>query len=400
MSPAKKERPVSDAPGANETPTMPAPFSSGPAPMRTSSVPVQTISHIHSLGAPKLSTPNSDIYSGILAAFGENDGPVMEILPAVLYAYLECLEVKEVPIKGSVDDVRKCVRCDDATSVIVTFENRPFIIIFHDEESKEKFESSNRHLLDYILFAASTFKKQEQQKADIRKSLEMITHLVRGKLAACTTNAGMVASEIASTKVLSTLISEDSHRALNTINQAAHAAVKKLDQYRLAIKYQSSIRLNLSPINVQDKLTEVVNSAKQSLGITIRLASTLDQEIAMLDPGIIEDVLQELFENAKKYCRCDMKTKDIDVIVYAHRNGRSLVINVIDNGPGFKEDEVEDLFDMYKRASSTSASCKGTGIGLAYCKAMCDKHEGSIRATNREGHSGANFTITLPLDLA
>jgi nitrogen fixation/metabolism regulation signal transduction histidine kinase len=69
-------------------------------------------------------------------------------------------------------------------------------------------------------------------------------------------------------------------------------------------------------------------------------------------------------------------------------------IRVEDNGPGFKEGSVGQVFDPYVTTKS-----KGTGLGLAIVKKLVEEHVGSIRAYNN-AEGGAVISIRLPLNEA
>ncbi len=70
-------------------------------------------------------------------------------------------------------------------------------------------------------------------------------------------------------------------------------------------------------------------------------------------------------------------------------------ITVSDNGIGFEPQFTEHIFEVFQRLHSRS-EYEGTGIGLAICRKITDRHAGSIVAKSREGH-GTTFTVTLPV---
>lgn len=65
-----------------------------------------------------------------------------------------------------------------------------------------------------------------------------------------------------------------------------------------------------------------------------------------------------------------------------------------DNGIGFEQKYAEQIFTIFQRLASTEYS--GTGIGLALCKKIVDKHQGRIIARG-EKDNGAEFRIVLPV---
>ena len=66
-------------------------------------------------------------------------------------------------------------------------------------------------------------------------------------------------------------------------------------------------------------------------------------------------------------------------------------IKVEDNGPGFKESSLTQVFDPY-----VTTKPKGTGLGLAIVKKLVEEHVGTIRAYNSQ-NGGAVISIRLPL---
>ena len=69
-------------------------------------------------------------------------------------------------------------------------------------------------------------------------------------------------------------------------------------------------------------------------------------------------------------------------------------ITVADNGIGFEQDYAERIFGIFQRLHGRS-EYPGTGIGLATCRKILERHGGAIAASGRPGE-GATFVFTLP----
>jgi signal transduction histidine kinase len=69
-----------------------------------------------------------------------------------------------------------------------------------------------------------------------------------------------------------------------------------------------------------------------------------------------------------------------------------IVVEVEDTGTGIDENARVRLFDPF---FTTKAPGKGTGLGLAVCKAIVALHGGTIRIKNKEGGGGARATVVL-----
>ncbi|MDO6526026.1 sensor histidine kinase [Motilimonas sp. 1_MG-2023] len=73
-----------------------------------------------------------------------------------------------------------------------------------------------------------------------------------------------------------------------------------------------------------------------------------------------------------------------------------LELTIADNGIGFSEQYSEKIFTPFQRLHSRSEYA-GTGIGLAVCRRIIERHSGQISASSTPG-VGATFTILLPID--
>ena len=76
-------------------------------------------------------------------------------------------------------------------------------------------------------------------------------------------------------------------------------------------------------------------------------------------------------------------------------NASSCEIRVIDNGIGFDEKYLDRIFTIFQRLHGRH-EYEGTGIGLAVCRKIIDRHGGIITAKSLPGH-GSTFILTLPI---
>jgi len=73
-------------------------------------------------------------------------------------------------------------------------------------------------------------------------------------------------------------------------------------------------------------------------------------------------------------------------------------LTVQDNGIGFEEKYSEKIFAMFQRLHGRN-EYEGTGVGLAVCRRITERHSGSIQAKSKPGE-GATFIVTLPVHQA
>jgi signal transduction histidine kinase len=69
-------------------------------------------------------------------------------------------------------------------------------------------------------------------------------------------------------------------------------------------------------------------------------------------------------------------------------------IVVEDNGIGFDEKYIDRIFTVFQRLHGRT-DYEGSGVGLAVCRKITERHNGHITAQSSEGH-GAKFIVTLP----
>jgi PAS domain S-box-containing protein len=107
------------------------------------------------------------------------------------------------------------------------------------------------------------------------------------------------------------------------------------------------------------------------------------------DPVLMEQLFRNLISNALKFSEAEEPQVDID----ASRDADVWTFSVKDNGPGIEARHREKVFVMFNRLHSRAVA--GTGIGLAICKRIAERHGGRIWVESEPG-SGSTFKFTLP----
>jgi len=115
------------------------------------------------------------------------------------------------------------------------------------------------------------------------------------------------------------------------------------------------------------------------------------------DPVQMHQLLLNLLGNALKFQPKDGKP----VVKISSRHFSSISgeefceLSVQDNGIGFDEKYMDKVFAVFQRLHGRN-EYEGTGVGLAVCRRITDRHHGTITARSQLGH-GATFIVTLPL---
>lgn len=109
------------------------------------------------------------------------------------------------------------------------------------------------------------------------------------------------------------------------------------------------------------------------------------------DPHLIRLVMVNLLDNAVKFTRY---TPNALIEIWADEYEQTIAINVRDNGAGFDMRQSAKLFGMFSRLHS-NRDFDGTGVGLAHCRRIIERHGGRIVAHGEPG-KGATLRFTLP----
>jgi CheY-like chemotaxis protein len=142
-----------------------------------------------------------------------------------------------------------------------------------------------------------------------------------------------------------------------------------------------------------DSALETQRAYIEQLGHTLSLS--LPQEALTVDgdPVRLTQVLGNLLDNAAKYT-----PEGGSIRVEAERDGRDVVIRVIDTGIGIVPDMQTQVFDMFAQAPGGQEMRQGgVGIGLAIARQLVQMHGGTLGAHSDGLGEGSTFTLRLPL---
>ena len=197
-------------------------------------------------------------------------------------------------------------------------------------------------------------------------------------------------------KYLHTMPEEEAQvldRATHTIVQQVEAMKEMVNAFS---DYARAPDMEVGRFNMDKLVHEVVDLYRaQESGIKIVLTSDPTMPMIDADIGRVRQILHNLIRNATEALEnTDNGQIDVHVSVAEFDGVDVAQIKVEDNGSGFKEGSLDQVFDPY-----VTTKPKGTGLGLAIVKKLVEEHVGSIRANNRSD-GGAVISIQLPLNEA
>jgi two-component system, OmpR family, sensor histidine kinase KdpD len=161
--------------------------------------------------------------------------------------------------------------------------------------------------------------------------------------------------------------------------------------------------------DINELIYSVINRLEDKLQSHVLSINIDDLPLFKIDRVLMEEVIYNLLLNAVIYTdpssRINItasKTFEVkghfnesDLHTETDQVKENLVIDIMDNGPGFPDDEIAMVFDKFYRLRKTTTG--GTGLGLSIVKGFVEAHGGTVRLTNVKT-GGAKFTITIPAE--
>ncbi len=152
------------------------------------------------------------------------------------------------------------------------------------------------------------------------------------------------------------------------------------------------INPELKKISFPDVLDFVNEQVEQRLidkNISLNVSVETEETKLKIDEGLLIQVLVNLISNAVKFSYFD---SEIKLRIFTERS--SLIITVSDNGIGFSQHQIEELFKKFTKMSRLgTANESSTGIGLYLCKKIIERNKGKLTASSEGTNKGAEFKI-------
>lgn len=247
-------------------------------------------------------------------------------------------------------------------------------------------EKEAEHYMVIGLHDISHLKAVEHMKSDF---VAMVSHELRAPLTTVTGSVEMLslldpATDREAYQEVLSILDQQTQRLRQVVEEVLQ--LTRLDAGRLEVRLQP-----LSITRFLRSLVEKVQAEWTTSDHCIMLHGPAEEIMVWADGGLLEIVLRNLFDNARKYTPQGTAIEvETDITVSTGQ----VQIQVIDYGPGIPADQLEHIFERFSRgAQSSSHWARGYGLGLYIARELMLAHNGSIRAEHRE--SGACFVLSL-----
>jgi PAS domain S-box-containing protein len=186
---------------------------------------------------------------------------------------------------------------------------------------------------------------------------------------------------------------EYTERIKHGINVMSHLVETLLDLNRL----EGGVELAREPVNVVSMLRDLAvghEMQARDAGLNLRLEVPASLPTLVGDPGFLHQAVANYLTNAIKYAP---NSGDLTLRGQLSEDGREILIQVQDHGPGIAKEHQLRLFEKFYRVRTRgNQSQEGSGLGLAIVRSTAERHGGTAYFESEEG-AGATFTIALPI---
>lgn len=151
------------------------------------------------------------------------------------------------------------------------------------------------------------------------------------------------------------------------------------------------LNLQFAKTSVQEIIRETVDTFKMMKNVKIELSFPENILQLKVDKDRIKQVVLNILDNASRYTPTEGK-----ITIIGKYTGDSVMISIKDEGPGIKEEELNNVFDKFYRCKDNiNSENSGSGLGLSIAKGMIEAHKGKIWVESELG-KGSEFIFTLP----
>lgn len=180
------------------------------------------------------------------------------------------------------------------------------------------------------------------------------------------------------------------------LRNARHMSSMVEDLLKLSRIESGAVPMEIQPVRASLILSEAAASCQPQLaarGLSVETA--IDPGLAVLaDAHFIAQVFRNLIENACRYAPEDSVIAVRGERASAPDGGEEALFTVRDKGPGIPQADIPRVFERFYRVEKHRSSPASTGLGLAICKHIIERHSGRIWA---EPGPGGCLKCTLPL---
>jgi PAS domain S-box-containing protein len=237
------------------------------------------------------------------------------------------------------------------------------------------------------------YQEERQLRGSLQEEIENRTKYTRSLVHELRTPLTAILS---SGELLQELLYEETESALikNMMRASVNLEKRISDLIALASGEIGRLKIDTEPVDISvliREMLETMTPAASDKGLVLVTDVPDNLPPVRGDENRLRDVLNNLVNNSIKFTKKGQVTISVKM-----RDAASLMVQVMDTGPGIEPDQLENIFDPYRRRLTEGQKFGGMGIGLALSKIFIELHRGKIWVESIPGR-GATFNFTLPV---
>jgi K+-sensing histidine kinase KdpD len=255
--------------------------------------------------------------------------------------------------------------------------------------------AEDRRLLD-VLAAMASRAWQGQQLAEQAAHAQQLAETDRVRSALLTAVSHDLRTPLAGIKAAVSSLRQDDiswteeeqRELLLTVEESADRLADLIFNILAMSRIQAgAVSVLISPVALDEVVARALLGSEESVTIDV----LEDLPLVRADPGLLERVVANLFDNARRF-----SPPGIPVQVHADPPSANRVrLHVTDHGPGIAKSQWDGMFTPFQRLGDHDASA-GLGLGLAIAKGFTEAMHAQLTPSTTPG-GGLTMTITLPV---
>jgi PAS domain S-box-containing protein len=180
---------------------------------------------------------------------------------------------------------------------------------------------------------------------------------------------------------------------LGAVEEEADRLNKLVGNLLYASRIQAGgLQMDIAALNLHSLIEGVIRRLEaRRLDVDVTLDIPPNLPPVMADRDRIEEVLQNLLDNAVKY-----SPRHRELMISCSAISEEVIVSVKDTGMGISLRDQEQIFDRFQRVGAPlSQATPGAGLGLYICRAIVEAHGGHIWVESTL-HQGSTFSFSLP----
>lgn len=331
------------------------------------------------LGVPLL--VNDEIYGVVMVqdyelpyAYGEDDEIVLSSISEILASTISKLQYQK-----ELESLNKDLE-DRVAERTVQLENTLENLNYENEERK-KAQVQLQKTQNELRVSLENEKELHQIKT---RFISMVSHEYRTPLTVITSSVNLLIN------YLDKMTTEQIDKQYKNISASVVSMTNLLDDVLMIGKTEAFSTLNIFEFDLSNSIASIIEDIRFiDNGKHIFKLQMPEKLCVCSDKKLLDHAIGNLVSNAVKYSK---KGKEVKVLV-KEIDEENISIEIIDQGIGIPEEDLEQVFESFYRSSNTEA-IEGTGLGMSIVKKSIEAIGGTVKIESEVG-VGTNVKIIL-----